>query len=105
MPRSVKAWKLRLVKGLYQRGFTKEDVQQLFRLIDWHIVLPMELEGIFRGEIHEFDGSSLEAAEIHDGTGMKHRFEKRSVTAVDRACIPHDAIVYLLAIDNSPQVT
>ena len=49
------AWKVRLVKGLYQRGFEKADVQQLFRLIDWLMVLPVELQGIFRDEIYEFE--------------------------------------------------
>src|SRR5207302_9783846 len=48
-------WKVRLVKGLYRGGFEKEDVQQLFRLIDWLMVLPLELQGIFRDEIYEFE--------------------------------------------------
>ena len=34
------AWKLRLVKGLYQRGMDAEDVRQLFRFIDWIMDLP-----------------------------------------------------------------
>jgi hypothetical protein len=28
-------WKVRLVKGLYERGLSKEDIRQLFRLIDF----------------------------------------------------------------------
>jgi hypothetical protein len=34
------AWKLRLVRGLYERGFDAEDVRKLFRLIAWLLELP-----------------------------------------------------------------
>jgi hypothetical protein len=45
------AWKLRLVKRLYERGMDAEDVRQLFRFIDWIMDLPPELEQIFQQEI------------------------------------------------------
>src|SRR5262245_11782675 len=32
-------WKVRLVKGLYERGLSADDVRQLFRLIDWMLQL------------------------------------------------------------------
>ena len=35
-----RAWKVRLVKGLYERGLDAEDVRRLFRLIDWLMDLP-----------------------------------------------------------------
>jgi hypothetical protein len=54
-PGARQTWKLRLVKGLYERGLAKEDVQQLFRLIDWLMVLPAELQGSFRDAIYQFE--------------------------------------------------
>ena len=48
-------WKLRLIRGLYDRGWTVEDVRQLFRLIDWMMALPMELQGKFRSEMYHFE--------------------------------------------------
>jgi hypothetical protein len=39
-PDARRAWKFRLVRGLYERGFSAEDVRQLFRLIDWLLELP-----------------------------------------------------------------
>jgi hypothetical protein len=54
-PVARQTWKLRLVKGLYERGLAKEDVQQLFRLIDWLMVLPAELQGSFRDELYEYE--------------------------------------------------
>ena len=36
-------WKFRLFKGLYERGFSKRDILELFRFIDWLLWLPDEL--------------------------------------------------------------
>jgi hypothetical protein len=48
-------WKLRLVKGLYDRGLNREQVRQLFRVLDWMLALPVELEQSFRSEIERFE--------------------------------------------------
>ncbi len=37
-------WKLRLVRRLYEQGYSKDDVLQLFSFIDWVMELPEELE-------------------------------------------------------------
>ncbi|MGH7173403.1 MAG: hypothetical protein ACRELG_24225, partial [Gemmataceae bacterium] len=34
-PADRHAWKVRLVRNLYERGFSPKDVRELFRLIDW----------------------------------------------------------------------
>ncbi|NET58274.1 MAG: hypothetical protein F6K47_19585, partial [Symploca sp. SIO2E6] len=34
-PETRLQWKLRLVKGLYNRGYSKKDILELFRFIDW----------------------------------------------------------------------
>ena len=34
-PAGRHAWKLGLVRGLYERGFSLKDVRELFRVIDW----------------------------------------------------------------------
>ena len=46
-----KYWKLYLCKRLYERGYTREDVIQLFRFIDWLLRLPREAEALFWSEI------------------------------------------------------
>jgi hypothetical protein len=48
-------WKLRLIKGLYDRGLNKEAIRQLFRLIDWMLTLPEELDEAFWQEIQIFE--------------------------------------------------
>jgi hypothetical protein len=46
-PEDRHAWKLRLVRGLFERGFSPQDVRELFRLIDWMMVLPPTLYRAF----------------------------------------------------------
>jgi hypothetical protein len=48
-------WKLRLVKGLYDRGLKREQVRQLFRVLDWMLALPPEFEQSFRSEFERFE--------------------------------------------------
>ncbi|MCY2991119.1 MAG: transposase [Planctomycetota bacterium] len=48
-------WKTRLVKSLFERGLKAEEIRQLFRLIDWLMDLPPELERQFAEEIHRFE--------------------------------------------------
>ena len=43
-PLSRKQWKLSLIKLLYQRGYSRTDVLQLLRFIDWLLALPTALE-------------------------------------------------------------
>jgi hypothetical protein len=45
------AWKLRLVRGLYERGFSAKDVRELFRVIDWMMELPPPLSDVFWQEL------------------------------------------------------
>jgi hypothetical protein len=50
-PASRQVWKLRLVRGLYERGFNPRDVRELFRVIDWMLELPKVLEDLFWQEV------------------------------------------------------
>ena len=44
-----------MIKGLYERGFDREDIRRLFRLIDWLMDLPDELSEQFWDEIAQFE--------------------------------------------------
>jgi predicted DNA-binding ribbon-helix-helix protein len=52
-PAGRHAWKLRLVRGLYERGFSAKDVRELFRLIDWLMVLPPALNNMIWQDMHK----------------------------------------------------
>lgn len=43
-PTMRRKWKLNLIQMLYERGYTRQDVLELFRFIDWVMVLPPDLE-------------------------------------------------------------
>jgi hypothetical protein len=42
-----KAWKFVLVKRLYELGYSRSDVLNLFKFIDWAMILPEELKKAF----------------------------------------------------------
>lgn len=48
-------WKLKIVKGLYERGYDREDILELFRFIDWVMTLPAALENQFDDELSAFE--------------------------------------------------
>ncbi len=53
------AWKVKLVRQLYERGYEREEVLELFRFIDWLLVLPGEMTKSFRQRIEEFEQESF----------------------------------------------
>jgi hypothetical protein len=46
---------LRVAKSLYERNWSEDDVAQLFRLIDWMMDLPEDLEEQFREDLAQFE--------------------------------------------------
>lgn len=50
-----KRWKLYLTKQLYEKGYQREDIINLFRFIDWVLKLPKELETSFWEEVSEYE--------------------------------------------------
>ena len=49
-------WKLALVKRLYERHYSRQEVLELFRFIDWVMNLPEELERQFVHDLIAFEG-------------------------------------------------
>jgi hypothetical protein len=45
------------VRRLYEQGFKREDILNLFGFIDWMLTLPIELEQEFWQEIRKFEES------------------------------------------------
>lgn len=48
--------KLRLIRGLYTSGYSREEILALFHFIDWLLVLPAALEQAFWEEFRHFEG-------------------------------------------------
>ena len=47
--------KLSLIKRLYEFGFQREDIINLFRLIDWMMTLPEELQQEFQQQVSQYE--------------------------------------------------
>jgi Domain of unknown function (DUF4351) len=50
-----KIWKLRLIRQLYESGYNKIDVVNLFRFIDWLLKLPKALDREFWQELKTYE--------------------------------------------------
>jgi hypothetical protein len=50
-----KAWKFRLIRLMYDRGYERKTILELFRVIDWMIRLPDTLEASFLQEIYTYE--------------------------------------------------
>ena len=47
--------KLGLIRGLYERGYAREQIPELFRLIDWMLALPPEQEALLLHEVERIE--------------------------------------------------
>ncbi|MEH2419486.1 MAG: hypothetical protein V7K48_00615 [Nostoc sp.] len=54
-PENRLQWKLSLVRRLYERGYSREDIRELFRFIDWIMVLPKELALSFKTKVRSYE--------------------------------------------------
>jgi hypothetical protein len=50
-----KNWKLSLIRALYDRGLQRQEIQNLYRFIDWVMILPEGLEKSFWQELKTFE--------------------------------------------------
>ncbi len=48
-------WKITFSKMLYLYGFSKEDILELIRFLNWIMVLPEDLEQRFQEALYEFE--------------------------------------------------
>jgi flagellar biosynthesis/type III secretory pathway protein FliH len=80
-----RAWKLRLIRLIYDRGYDRGTILELFRVIDWMLQLPAALEAAFRHDLYAFEESkqmpyvtTVERAEIEKGLrqGLRQGMEQ-----------------------------
>jgi hypothetical protein len=50
-----KAWKFSLTRRLYEQGYERQDILNLYRFIDWLLVLPEGLEREFQEDLQRFE--------------------------------------------------
>lgn len=54
-PAERKIWKFRLIRRLYDIGLQEQDIRNLYRFIDWVMILPQALENQFWDEFKQFE--------------------------------------------------
>ena len=74
-PQKRLAWKIELTKMLYDRAYSRKDILELFRFIDWVMALPKELERGFEDAIIEYE----EGRQMQYVTSIERRATDRGV--------------------------
>lgn len=54
-PEQRKIWKFSLIRRLYDLGLGEQDIRNLYRFIDWVMILPKALENQFWEEFKQFE--------------------------------------------------
>lgn len=54
-PGERKAWKFSFIRRLYELGLQEKDIRNLYRFIDWVMILPKALEAEFWQEFKQFE--------------------------------------------------
>jgi predicted transposase YdaD len=52
-------WKWKLTRQLYEAGYEKTDILELYRLLDWLLKLPIEIEKEFRAKLDQYEKSKV----------------------------------------------
>ncbi|GAB1545143.1 DUF4351 domain-containing protein [Scytonema sp. NUACC21] len=75
-PLERKSWKFSLVRRLYELGLNEREIRNLYRFIDWVMILPKELEAQFWQEFKEFE---QERAMSYITTGERIGYERGKI--------------------------
>ncbi len=75
-PQTRLRWKIDLVKALYANQFTRHEIAELFRFIDWVMVLPEKYETRFENALKEIEESE----------------QMRYVTTIERRAIERGSV-------------
>lgn len=54
-PKQRKYWKFSLIRRLYDKGLDEQDIRNLYRFIDWVMILPKGLENEFWEDFKQFE--------------------------------------------------
>jgi hypothetical protein len=81
-----KEWKFKLTRSLYERGYERQDILNLFRFIDWILELPEDLKRSFRDELEEYERerqmpyvTSIERMGIEQGIEQGKEQERQGI--------------------------
>ncbi len=70
-----KDWKFNLTRRLYEKGYKRQDVLNLFRFIDWVLTLPASLTDEFKADLERFEREN----QMPYVTSIERRAEERGL--------------------------
>ncbi len=80
-PDARKAWKFRLTTMLYDRGYKKQDILELYNFLDFMMTLPESLSQQFDTELEAFE----ETKKMKYVTTIERRAEARGIELGERS--------------------
>ena len=109
-------WKLRLIRGLYERGYRRTRIAGLLRFIDWVLALPKEMEKALWSEVRKIEEvikvryvSSFEQLAIERGLEQGQirnaRANVAEILTMRFESIPPELIEQISALDDLQRLT
>ncbi len=101
-PRERQQWKWQLIRRLYEQGYDRKDIVQLFRLIDWMMTLPKELQQDLQTELQRYQEEKKMPFLSRMELMAKEETARKSVAAVLQArfqLLPSDIVEALERIE------
>jgi hypothetical protein len=87
-PASRKAWKFRLTTMLYDRGYEKQDILELYNFLDFMMTLPESLSQQFDIELEAFE----ETKKMKYVTTIERRAEARGIELGERSLVQRQLV-------------
>jgi Domain of unknown function (DUF4351) len=78
-----KDWKLRLTRRLYERGYARREILNLYRFIDWLMILPEDLADEVEAEITRYEQEGA----MPYVTRIERQAEARGAANAERALV------------------
>ncbi|MGA9379690.1 MAG: transposase [Phormidium sp.] len=107
-PENRLKWKLNLVRNLFERGYSREDILDLFRFIDWIMVLPEELANNFKAELRRQEEAnrmryvtSIERLAIQEGIVQNARENVIEILEIRFSEVPIEIVESINEIDDA----
>jgi len=101
-------WKVELFKALHEAKYSKEDIWELFRFMDWVLTLPQDLEHQFEEFTQQYEDekkmpyvTSIERNAIARGILQSSQEHVIDILRVRFKRIPQSLVKMVCAIDDS----
>ncbi|WP_242518430.1 hypothetical protein [Thiorhodovibrio winogradskyi] len=106
---TMKRWKFCLMRLMYERGYERSLIVDLFRLIDWMIRLPEALEAEFRQELYAYEEqyqmpyvTTVERAGIEKGKalGLQQGMQQGMQRGMQRGMQQGEAAILMMQLEE-----